>query len=32
MTEDEIRDGGFNAFIHKPITKSKFDELINKYK
>jgi hypothetical protein len=32
MTDEEIKEGGFNGFIHKPITFSKFDEIINKYR
>ena len=32
MTEDEIKQSGFNAFIHKPISRQKFDDLINKYR
>lgn len=32
MTDDEIKQGGFDAFIQKPISKQKFDDLINKYK
>jgi FixJ family two-component response regulator len=32
MSDDEVKKGGFNEFIQKPISKTKFDDLIKKYR
>lgn len=31
MSEDDLKLNGFNGFIKKPMNKSNFEDLINKY-
>ena len=32
MTDDEVKMNGFNAFVNKPISKTKFEDLVKKYR
>lgn len=32
MTQDDVKRNGFNGFVSKPIPRSQFDDLVNKYR